>query len=138
MFLVKRNSTPFETFFDSFWRNYDADSTISTWSPQTDIKENKNSYEISMDFPGLEAKDVKVNLEGNVLTVSGERKFEEEKDEEKYHRVEKRYGKFLRQFTLPEDINNGKIDADFKNGQLLVTVAKSEKVKPKEIEVKVK
>ena len=139
MFLVRQNNNArFESFIDSFWKNYDNDSTVSNWNPQTDIKETDDSYLLSIDLPGLDPKEVKVNLEGNILSISGERKFEEVKDNETYHRVEKRFGKFMRQFTLPKDIDNAKIDADFKNGQLNVTIIKSEKVKPKQIEIKVK
>jgi len=86
-------------------------------------------------LPELKREDVKVTVENGVLTISGERKFEKEEKKRKYHRVERGYGTFLRSFTLPDDADTSKVKAEFKNGLLTVHLAKSERAKPKQIEV---
>lgn len=107
------------------------------WSPLTDISENKDSYQIKVDLPGLDKNDVKVSYENNVLSISGERKQESETNDNKYHRIERMYGKFYRSFTLPQHIKSDAIEAEFKNGQLLISVPKAEEAKPKQLEIKV-
>src|SRR6266705_1952919 len=87
--------------------------------------------------PFREMEDFKVTVENGVLTISGERKFEQEEKKKKYHRVERGYGTFMRSFTLPDDADFNKVNAQFKNGVLMVHVPKSEHAKPKQIEVKV-
>jgi HSP20 family protein len=82
-------------------------------------------------------EDVKVRVETGVLVISGERKFEKEDKGRRYHRIERAYGSFARSFTVPEDADASKVNAEFKNGTLTVHLAKSEKARPKTIEVKV-
>ena len=106
--------------------------------PLTDISENDDNYVLHLDLPGIEKDDVKISYSDGELSISGERKQEKESKDSKYHRVERSFGKYFRSFTLPEKIKADKIDAEFKNGQLTITVPKSEETKPKEIEVKVK
>lgn len=86
----------------------------------------------------VKKEDVHVAIENNVLTIRGERKFSEETKQENYHRVERSYGEFMRSFTLPNFVDNTKVNADFKDGVLRVTMAKREEAKPRQIEVKVK
>ncbi|KAL2925650.1 17.9 kDa class II heat shock protein [Bienertia sinuspersici] len=106
-----------------------------------DVKEYPNSYQFIIDMPGLKSGDIKVQVEDeNVLVISGERKREEEKDGVKYLRMERRIGKFMRKFVLPENANMEKISAVCQDGVLTVTVDKlppPEPKKPKTIEVKV-
>ena len=111
--------------------------TTSTWTPLVDITEDDKEYSIKADIPDVNKEDVKVSVNNGMLVISGERKFEKEDKGRKYHRVERSYGSFVRSFTLPEDSDPGKIQADFKNGVLLVRVAKSEKAQPRQIEVKI-
>lgn len=110
----------------------------AVWMPLADISENKDSFLINVDLPGIDKKDVKISYTEGQLTISGERKQEKETNNSTYHRVERSYGKYYRSFNLPKEIKADNIDAEFKNGQLMITIPKSEEVKPKEIEVKVK
>lgn len=108
------------------------------WSPLVDISETKDSLVVKADLPGLEAKDVKVSISGEVLTIKGEKKTEEEEKDEHYHCVERYSGSFQRVFRLPSGVEGDKIAATFDKGVLKVTLPKVEEAKKKEIEVKVK
>jgi HSP20 family protein len=114
------------------------EETLTTWAPLCDIYETDKEIVIKAELPELKKEDVTVSLEANVLTIRGERKFEEENKRENYHRIERRYGEFMRSFTLPLYIEPEKINAEFKEGVLRVTLPKREEAKPKQIEVKVK
>jgi len=92
---------------------------------------------VKADLPDVKKEDVKVNVEDGILTITGERKFEKEETKKKYHRLERSYGSFLRRFTLPDGADGSKVNAEFKDGVLKVHLAKSEKAKPKAVEVKV-
>jgi HSP20 family protein len=91
---------------------------------------------VKAELPSVKKEDVKVSLKNNVLTISGERKFEEETKRENYHRTERNYGQFMRSFMLPTTVDTDKVSAEFKDGILCVTLPKREEVKPKAIEVK--
>ncbi|MBA5871326.1 MAG: Hsp20 family protein [Nitrospira sp. CR2.1] len=112
---------------------------ISTaeWAPLVDITEDEKEYLIKAELPEIKKEDVKLTMQDNVLAISGERKYEKEEKDKKYHRVERAYGSFLRSFTLPEDADGSRVAAEYKDGVLKVHLPKSEKVKPKSIEVKV-
>lgn len=110
--------------------------TVADWIPQVDISEAAYEYVITAELPGLKKEDVKITLEDGVLTLQGERKQKEETGT-RYHRVERSYGSFVRSFTLPDVIEEAKVAAEFKDGVLSIRLPKSEKVKPKAIEVKV-
>jgi HSP20 family protein len=111
--------------------------TFAEWAPAVDIKETPEEYLIKAELPGIDKNDVKVTLKEGVLTLSGERKLEKEEKGEKYHRVERGYGKFVRSFTLPAEIDDKKLLADYKGGVLFVHLPKSPAAMPKAIEVKV-
>jgi Molecular chaperone (small heat shock protein) len=111
--------------------------TMAEWSPLVDITEDEKEYLIKAEVPDIKKEDVKLTVQDNVLTISGERKSEKEEKGKKYHRVERTYGSFLRSFTLPEDADGSKVAAEYKDGMLNVHLPKSEKAKPKSIEVKV-
>jgi HSP20 family protein len=113
------------------------DMTIADWLPTADITEDDKEYLIRAELPDLRKEDVKVTVENGVLTISGERKFEKEEKQKKYHRVERAYGRFVRSFTLPDDADANAVKAEFKDGMLTVHLPKSEQAKPKQIEVKV-
>ena len=110
---------------------------LADWSPLVDITEDDKEYLITAELPEVQKDDVKVTLENGVLTITGERKFEKEENHKKWHRVERAYGSFARSFSLPTDVDAGKIHAEFKDGLLKVRVTKSEAARPKQIEVKV-
>jgi HSP20 family protein len=102
-----------------------------------DIEETTKEFLIKAELPDVKKDDVKVALEDGVLTIQGERKFEKEEKDRKVHRIERSYGKFLRSFTVPRDVDDKKVMAEFKDGILLVHVPKAEMAKPRLIEVKV-
>lgn len=113
------------------------DITLADWSPLADITEDEKEYVIRAELPDVPAENVKVTVENGVLTISGERTFEKEENGRKYHRVERAYGSFVRAFTLPEDAQADEIRAEFKEGMLSIHLPKSERAKPKQIEVRV-
>jgi HSP20 family protein len=92
---------------------------------------------IKVELPEIKKEDVKVTVENGTLTISGERKFEKEEKDKKYHRVERAYGSFVRSFALPGGTDGSKVSAEFKDGVLKVHLPKTEQAKPKAIEVKV-
>lgn len=131
-------------FFNSFGSRFGLMDTANNdeyenavWAPLTDISEDKDSYIIKLDLPGVSKEDVKISYLDGQLSISGERKQEKETKELKFHRVERTYGRYFRSFTLPGVIKEDKIDAEFKNGQLQITVPKAEEAKPKEISIKI-
>lgn len=111
--------------------------TVVEWSPLVDISEDEKEYLVKAELPEIKKEDVKLTVQDNVLAISGERKYEKEEKGKKYHRVERAYGSFMRSFTLPEDADGTKVSAEYKDGMLKVHIPKSEKAKPKAIEVKV-
>ena len=104
-------------------------------SPSVDIFENDNEVVVKAEMPGMEAKDIDVRLENNVLTLKGERTFEKETKEENYHRIEREYGTFTRSFALPGAVTGEKVTAEYKDGVLKVVLPKKEETKPKAIKV---
>jgi len=111
---------------------------LSTWTPSVDIFEDEMSFLVKIELPEVLREDVKVNLNENNLSVTGERRLENEEKREGYHRVERTYGQFYRSFTLPPNVNTEAINAEFKDGVLRLTLPKKEEAKPKQIEVQVK
>lgn len=111
--------------------------TITEWAPSVDIIEDDKEWLVKADLPEVRKEDVKVTVENGVLTITGERKFEKEEKDKKYHRIERAYGNFLRCFTLPDAADSSQVNAEFKDGVLKVHLPKSEKAKAKAVEVKV-
>ena len=111
--------------------------TVTEWAPSVDIIEDDKEWLVKAGLPEVKKEDVTVTVENGVLTITGERKFEKEEKYKKYHRIERSYGNFLRSFTLPDGADSGKVNAEFKEGVLKVHLPKSEKAKPKAVEVKV-
>ena len=111
--------------------------TVAEWSPLVDITEDEKEYIVKAEIPEMKKEDIKINVHDDVLSISGERKYEKEEKGKKYHRVERAYGSFVRSFTLPEDADGSKVNAEYKDGVLKVHLPKSEKAKPKAIEVKI-
>jgi len=110
---------------------------VADWTPSVDISETEGEYQIKAEIPDVKKEDVKVTLEDDVLTIQGERKQEKEEKGKKFHRIERSYGSFVRSFSLPDVIEAEKVKAEFKDGVLNLHLPKSEKAKPKAIEVKV-
>ena len=105
--------------------------------PRVNVRENDDMITLTFEVPGMDKGDIKIVVEDNILTISGERKFTDEKSEDNFVRAEICSGSFSRSFTLPDTVDEQKVSADYKNGLLEVTLPKKEEKKPKQIEVKV-
>ncbi|MDE2118957.1 MAG: Hsp20/alpha crystallin family protein [Betaproteobacteria bacterium] len=110
---------------------------MADWAPSVDISETDAAYLVKAEIPGVKKEDVKVTIQDGMLTIQGERKQEKEEKGKKFHRIERCYGSFMRSFRVPDDADEGKVKAEFKDGMLNVTLTKSEKAKPKSINVSV-
>jgi HSP20 family protein len=110
---------------------------VADWAPLVDILESEKEYLIKAELPEVKAEDVKVSVENGILSVQGERKQEKEEKGKRFHRVERSYGKFVRTFALPSEVDEKKVLADFRNGVLNLHLPKTQTAKPKTIEVKV-
>jgi len=111
--------------------------TVADWVPSVDISETDTEYLIKAELPEVKKEDVKVTLQDGVLMIQGERQQEKEEKGKKFHRVERSYGSFVRSFTLPDYVDNTNVKAEFKEGILNLHLPKSERAKPKAIEVRV-
>ncbi|NQU05891.1 MAG: Hsp20/alpha crystallin family protein [Calditrichaeota bacterium] len=116
----------------------DEDRTSYNWSPRVEITEFEDRYELEAELPGLKKDDVKIELENNVLTISGEKSAKHEKKERKIHMNERVYGSFMRSFQVTSKIEADKINAEFNDGVLNLVLPKIEEEKPKQIQIKVK
>jgi len=121
-----------------FGRTYSGGDDVfaGSWAPALDIYETKEKFVVTMELPGMDAKGVDVSVEDSTLTVTGERKFYSEVNEESFHRVERRFGQFVRSLALPSTADAERIAASFDKGVLTVEVPKVEAAKPKKITVK--
>lgn len=106
--------------------------------PTIEVEEDANQYKLQLEAPGMDRKNLDISVTGNTLTVKGERKAEEKKQEKGYFYSERRYGSFQRSIQLPTEVEDEKITANYKDGVLEVILPKSEKTKPKQIKVDVK
>jgi HSP20 family protein len=113
------------------------ESLFGGWSPAVDIQETDYEFILKADLPDVKKEDVKVELEDGVLTVEGERTKEKEEKGKRFHKVERAYGKFVRHFTLPTEVDGPNVKAEFKDGVLNVRLPKAVNAKPKAIDVKV-
>ena len=116
----------------------DLNTSGADWAPRADISETDAEFCITAEVPGIKREDVKINIEDHVLNIRGENKQEKEEKGKTFHRIERYYGSFSRSFSLPENVNEDKIDAVFKDGVLTLTIPKTEVKKPKAIEIKAK
>lgn len=110
---------------------------FADWAPLVDIQETDQEYLIKAELPEVKKEDVKVEVLDGVLTIEGERTQEKEEKGKKFHKVERSYGKFVRQFSLPMEVEAAKVRADYKDGVLNVHLPKTVAAKPKTVEVKV-
>jgi HSP20 family protein len=108
---------------------------MGTWYPTVDMFEKDDSFVFKAELPGLKKDDISIDIKDRILTLKGERKYENEVKEENYFRRERSYGKFQRAFTLPADVDPDKIKAEFKDGLLEIEVPKPEAQKPKQITI---
>jgi HSP20 family protein len=123
--------------FDEQYGGREESLTTGAFVPPVDIYEDEHSVQLKLEVPGIDEKDLDIKVENNVLTVSGERKFEKEQKEENFHRVERRYGSFSRSFTLPNTVSTEDVQADYDHGVLTIRLAKRAEAKPKQIKVNI-
>jgi len=111
-------------------------ATTTAWAPALDISERKDAYLITVELPGVELDDVQITMEGNLLAIQGERVFAHESSEQRFHRIERRYGAFRRLITLPDHVMVDAVQATAGGGVLQILVPKAEEAKPKRIQVR--
>ncbi len=124
-------------FQDTVNRLMSDQATARPWAPAVDILETENDLVLKADIPGVELKDIDIQLENGTLTLKGERKFETDEHKKGFHRMERSYGSFVRYFTVPETVDSEQVHADFHNGVLTITLPKKEVAKPRAIKVQV-
>jgi HSP20 family protein len=130
--------TGLRVFQDSINRLFSDDaSKARPWAPAVDILETENELVLKADVPGVELKDIDIQLENGTLTIKGERKFEKEQTNKGFHRMERSYGSFVRYFTVPESIDPEHVKAAYEAGVLTVTMPKKEIAKPRAIKVQI-
>ncbi len=133
--LVKSKSVPvMPTIFDDFFRDWSSTnfSDTNTSLPAVNIKENEDEFTVEVAVPGMEKKDFQIDLDNDVLTISSEKKLENEESKENYTRREYSYQSFKRSFNLPKNVvDSDKIKATYKNGELSISIPKREEAKPK-------
>jgi len=134
----------FSAFQDQFNRMVESslkaspdNSALTTWAPAVDIYETENDLVLKADLPEVAEKDIDIRVENNMLTIRGERKFEESVKEDNYLRVERAYGSFSRSFSLPTTVDTESIKANYKNGVLTVELPKRAESKPKQVKINV-
>jgi HSP20 family protein len=141
--LIEDLQSDLNRFFDSSLLNMSKDfspveASISNWLPHTDIHDSGDKLVVKTDLPGLDKNDIEVTVQGNTLFIRGEKKHEDNTQDIGYLKSERYFGQFERALPLTDDIDQGKIDASYKNGVLTVTIAKREEAKPKQITVNIK
>jgi HSP20 family protein len=112
-----------------------AEPTGTAFVPPVNVYEDEHNIILTAELPGIEEKDLNITVENNVLTITGERKMETEVKKENFQRVERRYGRFTRSFTLPPTVDPENVNAEFNNGVLKLTLQKREEAKPKQIKI---
>ena len=122
-----------ESSLTNRWDN----SALTTWAPAVDIYETENELVLKADLPDINEKDLDVRVENNMLTIGGERKLEQQVQEDNYLRMERTYGSFSRSFGLPNTVNSEAIKADYKNGVLTVELPKRAESKPKQVKINI-
>lgn len=128
--------TPFQ-FFEEAINDLIKEPTGRPWSPSVDILETQNELVVKADLPEVKLEDIQIHLENGVLSLKGERKFEHKEEKAGYHRLERGYGAFARNFALPETVDAEKVNAAYKDGVLTITLPKKEIAKPRAIKVNI-
>jgi HSP20 family protein len=128
----------FDSVMKGFLKGFSGPVSSRGLYPLADVKEDNDKYTVTVEVPGIDKKDLKIKIKENSLLVEGEKKEENKEEGESYLRVERSYGTFRRTFSFASDLDEKKVNAEFKDGTLIVTLPKTEKEKPKEIEIKVK
>ena len=127
------------SIFQDFARPEEATESLAAGNfvPAVDVYEDAQKLVLKLEVPGIRREDLNIHVEGRTLIVKGERKFESDEKEENFHRIERRYGSFVRSFTLPSTVSTEEVAALSADGVLSITLAKKPEAKPKQIEVKI-
>ena len=127
----------FNKELDTLFRQPSSDNAVATsdWHPAVDIKESDNAFTLVADIPGVDPNDIEIHMEDGVLTIKGQREFNQEEEQEGYKRVERAYGSFYRRFSMPDTADAERIKATSKHGVLEVVIPKQEKTEPRKITV---
>jgi HSP20 family protein len=131
-----REMTSVQSQLDRLWSGLSESRRTEAWLPAVDVFDTKEAVVLKAELAGMNIDDIDIEVDDNVLTIKGERRFEEKVDEDRYYRVERRFGSFQRSLALPQGVKVDDIVADYDDGVLTVTVPKAEEEKPKKIEVK--
>jgi HSP20 family protein len=123
------------SFGSTFGRGDREDESLAAWAPPVDIAEEKDRILITAELPGFKPDEISIQTENGMLTLSGERRFEKETSDKAFHRVERSYGRFVRSFSLPNNVDREKIEARFVDGLLQIELSKREDAKPKTIKI---
>jgi HSP20 family protein len=126
-----------DSIFNKFFEG-EEESSFYRFDPAMDVEETGKEFKLTAELPGMDKKDVNISIKDDVLTISGEKKEEKKKEESDYYRSERVFGKFQRSFRLPEIVEEDKIEAEFKNGILNVTIPKSKETVTKEKQIEIK
>lgn len=127
-----------DRLFDSPWGELTrASQLLSAWTPALDVDEDKDSFTVRAELPGMKREEISVSIHDGLLSITGERKAEEKSEGTAVHRQERFYGRFERTVTLPAHIAPDKVKAQYKDGVLSITLPKTEEAKPKQIDVSV-
>lgn len=142
MLLTKYNSNPafpapFRFFEEALNDLIQTPAGSRPWAPSVDILETQDELVVKADLPEVKLEDIDIHLENGILSLKGERKFEKSEEKAGYHRLERSYGSFARNFAIPDTVDAEKVSADFKDGVLTVRLPKKEVAKPRAIKVKV-
>ncbi len=123
-------------WISNIWGSGGDSGLAASFAPELDVSEKDTCFELRMDIPGMESKDMDIQVQGNTVTISGQRKEEKEEKGKTYHRVERRSGSFSRTVTLPCAVTEKEVAAEYTNGVLSVVLPKSEEARPKKISIK--
>jgi HSP20 family protein len=124
-------------WYDFPFHDLQADVNLA-WSPHLDVSETDKALEVVADLPGMEKKDIKVSLDGDLLTIQGEKKEVKEAKDKHYHTIERRSGSFYRALRLPMEVQQDKIEANFKDGTLTLTLPKVKASEKKVAQIEIK
>lgn len=136
---LNRLRSQFNQMFDQDLALFDGENTniaTSTWTPSVDIREEDDKYVFTADIPGVDPKQIEVTAENGMLTIKGERESEKKEEKKGYKRIERSWGSFYRRFSLPDNVDTGKIDARSKDGVLELSIPKTASAKPRKIDIK--
>lgn len=118
-----------DRLFDRIWEGDLPERRLGEWTPVLDFSETKEFFFVKMEVPGMDPKEIKISLQDHILTISGERKKDEEEKDERFYRIERSYGVFTRSIRLPFPVDDYKVNAIFKNGVLTIAIPKAESSK---------